>query len=101
VGPSTVKRYLQRQEQTGSLARTPIVGGVRSIRGEQEAALVAQVGAHPAATLAEHCTWWEQAYGVRLSIATMSRAIRRLGWTRKKRRWWRASATSRSGRHGG
>jgi hypothetical protein len=32
---------------------------------------------------------------VRVSVATMSRAIRRLGWTYKQRRWRPPSATRR------
>ena len=49
------------------------------------AALAAQVAATPDATLAAHCARWEAAQGVRLSVATMSRTIRRLGITLKKR----------------
>jgi transposase len=46
---------------------------------------------HPAAYLDEHCTRWETATGVRLSLSAMSRAIRKLGFTRKKGRWVPAS----------
>lgn len=95
VASSTVKRYLQQQERTGSLARRPIPGGPRKIGRGDEAALHAQVAAQPTATLAEHCARWEQVHGVRVSLATMSRALHRLGFTRKKGRWWPASATRR------
>ena len=93
VGVSSVKRYLQQQAQTGSLARRPIPGGVRRIGLEQEAALDAQVAAALEATVAEHCTRWEAEQGQQVSRSTMGRAIRRLGWTRKKGRWVRANAT--------
>jgi len=46
--------------------------------------LAAQVATHPDATLAQHCAVWDQAHGVRVSVATMSRVIRRLGITVKK-----------------
>ena len=46
--------------------------------------LVAQLQAHDDASLEEHCRLWEQSQGVRVSLSTMSRAIKRLGWTRKK-----------------
>jgi transposase len=46
--------------------------------------LQAQVAAAPDATLAQHCARWEAAQGVRVSVATMSRALRRLGITLKK-----------------
>jgi transposase len=101
VASSTVKRYLQRQAQTGSVARRPIPGGPRKIGGEQEAALRAQLVAQPSATLAEHCVTWEQTHRVHVSPATLSRAIRRLGFTRKKGRWWPASATRPRARPGG
>jgi transposase len=35
--------------------------------------------------LAEHCAWWAEHQGQRISGPTMWRAIRRVGWTRKKR----------------
>ena len=47
----------------------------------------------PDATLAEHCARWEREQGVRVSAATMSRALRRLGWPLKKSRSTPASAT--------
>ncbi|MEO7020301.1 MAG: hypothetical protein ABI234_09150 [Ktedonobacteraceae bacterium] len=40
--------------------------------------------AHRDATRDEHCHLWEETHGQRVSTATMSRAITRLGWTRKK-----------------
>src|ERR1051325_8533620 len=50
------------------------------------------------ATLEEHCRWWEQTSGVRVSHATMSRAITRdCGWTRKKSLGGRASGVRRDG----
>jgi transposase len=40
------------------------------------------------ATLERYCKLWEEKHRVRVSVATMSRAIRKkLGWTLKKRRW--------------
>ena len=35
-------------------------------------------------TLEQHCEMWEQAHGEPASRWTMSRAIKHLGWTRKK-----------------
>lgn len=100
VGVSSVKRYLAQRAQTGSLARRPIPGGPRRLRPEQEVVLLARVEAAPAATLAEHCAWWEAEQGQHVSGPTMWRAIRRLGWTRKKGRWVRASAMRRRERRG-
>ena len=36
------------------------------------------------ATLERHCELWERGHGVRVSVATMSRAVRGLGWTYKQ-----------------
>ena len=38
----------------------------------------------------EHCAWGAEHSGQQLSEATMWRAIRRLGWTHKKRHWQKA-----------
>jgi transposase len=51
----------------------------------QYPALLAQLTALPDATLEQHCDQWEREQGMRVSISTMSRAQRRIGWTRKKR----------------
>jgi hypothetical protein len=42
------------------------------------------VQATPDATLAEHCTAWEQTPGVRVSLTSMDHALARLGWPRTK-----------------
>jgi transposase len=59
--------------------RTPVIGRAR------QPALLAQVQATPDATLAEHCTVWADTTGVTVSVATMCRALQRLGWSLKKR----------------
>ena len=89
VAVTTVKRAVAQQRETGSLARRPIPGRPRAIRGEQEAVLRARLVAAPDATVLEHCAWWADQpghHGQQLSEATMWRALRRLGWTHKKRR---------------
>src|SRR5260370_7203239 len=74
VGVNTVKRYVVRQQQTGSLARHPIPGGPRRIGREQEAWLRARLEVAPDATLAEHGAWWAEHHGQVVSVATMWRA---------------------------
>jgi len=86
VGESTLKRWRRRRRQTGSAAPAPRPGRRPRIGPEAAPALVAQVRAAPDATLAEHCAAWERGRGVRVSTATMSRALRRLGWRLKKSR---------------
>lgn len=87
VGVSTVKRYRQQRRDTGSLDPRRSPGRTPTIRPEQREALWTQLVEHPTAILEEHCALWAAATGVWVSITTMSREIRRLGWTRKKGRW--------------
>src|SRR5262245_16200794 len=87
VSRATLTRYLQLRRQTGRLTPRPRHGPPPVKTAALRAALLPRLHAAPDATLAEHCTWWEQTAGVRVSTATMSRVITRdLGWTRKKRR---------------
>jgi transposase len=87
VSLATVKNYVRQLHETGSLAPKPIPGRPREIPPEQDAALAARVRAAQDATLDELRTAWGQATGVTVSAATMSRALKRLQWTRKKRLW--------------
>ena len=86
VGRATVQRYVAQRRHQGSLVPRPLPGRAAQIGPVQMAALRAQLDATPDATLAEHCDRWAADQGVRVSVATMQRAIARLRWTRKKRR---------------
>ena len=98
VAVTTVKRAVVRERETGSLERKPIPGRPRAIRGEQDTILRGRLEAAPDATVREHCAWWAEQFGPELSETTMWRAIRRLGWTHKKRHWPPVSATRRPAR---
>jgi transposase len=90
VSLSTIKRYLRRRRQGEDLEPKPSTGRKRPIlaTAEQKRALWKQLEENDEATLERHCQLWEERQGVRVSLATMSRAIReKLGWTLKKRRW--------------
>lgn len=100
VGISTVKRYVRQQQETGSLAPKPIPGRPARIGTAEHAALQAQLEAYPVLTLARHCELWEQEYGMRVSIATMSRVIRRIGWIYKGGRWIPSGPSKRVRRRG-
>jgi transposase len=75
-------------------------------RAQVEAGVLPQLQAHSDATLEQHCDLWEQTHGERVRSFPMSRAIKRLGWTRKKkslgaterneeeRATWRANAST-------
>ncbi len=95
VAVTTVKRAVVQARETGSLERKPIPGRPRAMNLEQEAILLARLEAAPDATVLEHCAWWAEHQGQQLSEATMWRAIRRLGWTYKKKHWQPVSGTRR------
>jgi transposase len=89
VSQPTIRRYLRLRRETGSVAPKPPPKRPFSIGHsvEQRRALWKQLEEHDDATLEKHCQLWERKQNVKVSISTMSRAIRRLGWTLKKRVW--------------
>ena len=89
VSQPTIRRYLRLRRETGSVVPKPPPKRPFSIGQslEQRRALWKQLEEHDDATLERHCQLWERRQGVKVSISTMSRAIRRLGWTLKKRVW--------------
>lgn len=95
VSRATIKRYLKQRRETGAVNVKPIPGRPPKKFAPLQAQLVAQLEAHPDGTLEAHCQLWEEQQGVAVSTSTMSRAIRRVGWTRKKRRWVALNATKR------
>jgi transposase len=89
VSQPTIRRYLRLRRETGSVAPKPPPKRPFSIGQslEHRRALWKQLEEHDDATLEKHCQLWERKQGDKVSISTMSRAIRRLGWTLKKRVW--------------
>jgi len=85
VAPSTVKRYARQRQATGKVAPKPIPGRRRQLTAAHEQALLAQLQADPDATLKRHRATLQRDQGLNVSITTISRAIKRLGWTRKKK----------------
>jgi transposase len=85
VSQGSITRWLRQQRTTGDLTPRVPPGRARSIPAEADAALRRQLESAPDAALATHAAQWEAEYGTPLSPWTMGRAIRRLGWSRKKR----------------
>src|SRR5215212_9129759 len=82
VSTATLTRWRRRQRETGSLAESPRSGPPAVKTVGLRSALLARLQEQPDATLEEHCRWWEQVSGIRVSHATMSRVItRQVGWT--------------------
>jgi transposase len=87
VGLATIKRYAALRREQGTLEPRPHPGRPPTIRPEQQEVLRTQVSDHPAAYLDEHCALFAATTGVQVSTSTMSRWIRKAGFTRKKGRW--------------
>lgn len=95
VSRATIKRYLKARRETGEVKAKPHPGRPPKKFAPLEEGLVAQLEKHDDATLEMHCQLWQEQHGVLVSPSTMSRAIKRVGWTRKKRHWVPLSATKR------
>src|SRR5271165_4327336 len=67
VHVNTVKRLVVQYEQTRTLHPRPHPGAQRQIAGTRETILRERLAVAPDATVREHCAWWEQTQGQRLS----------------------------------
>jgi transposase len=85
VSLGSIKRWLRLRRTSGDLTPQRPCGRATSITPDQQAHLLAQLDAAPDASLAEHAAQWNADHGTSLSPWTIGRAIRRLGWSRKKR----------------
>jgi transposase len=97
VSLAMIKRYVKQRRETGTVAPNAIPGRPPKKLGLLQVELVALLQAHDDLRLEDHCRLWEQTHWVTVSTATMSRAIKRVGWTRKKRRWQPMNAVRKSG----
>jgi transposase len=94
VSRSSIKRYAKLVEEGRPLAPKKRPGSKPKMDESATRLLEADVERRPAATLSERREFLEKVAGVGVSESTVSRMLRRLGWSRKKGRWVRASATS-------
>src|SRR5687767_3168239 len=85
ISVSSVKRYIERFERTGSVEATQQQRQQPIIHAGYKAAIDALVERLADASLEEYCEAWERESGQRVSIQTMSRTLMRFGWPRKKR----------------
>src|SRR5919199_6251983 len=94
VSRSSVKRYAKLADEGRPLAPKKRAGSKPKMDESATKLLEADVERHPAATLSERREFLQKVAGVRVSDSTLSRMLRRLGWSRKNRkkdRWVRAS----------
>jgi transposase len=101
VGISSVKRYVVTYREGSSLAPKKRPGSKPKLDEGARKLLEADLEERPTATLPQRRDFLRRACGVEVSDSTVSRVLKRLGWTRKKDRWERQNATSGSERPGG
>lgn len=97
VSLSTLKEWIKRFRETGSLEALPRGHEQPLIKAEQASAVQALADRLPDATLEQYCDAWEQETGQRVSAPTMCRALQRFDRPRKKndsRRRTRRSGSS-------
>ena len=94
VSRSSVKRYAKLAEEGRPLAPKKRPGSKPKMNESARRLLEAHLEERPAATLSERREYLRRVAGLSLSDSTVSRMVGRLGWSRKKDRWERASETS-------
>ncbi len=94
VGISSVKRYVATYREGRSLAPKKRPGSKPKLGEDARKLLEANLEEHPEVTLSQRSEFLRRVCGVSVSDSTVSRMLRRMGWSRKKDRWVRASATS-------
>ena len=94
VSPSSVKRYCKLAANEEPLA--PRKGGGRPPKSDAATArlLEEDVGRRPYAAVWERVEFLRAAGGVELSVSTVRRLLRRLGFSQKNGAWVRQNATS-------
>jgi transposase len=85
VSLGSIKRWLHLRRSSGDLTPQRPSGRTPIISADQHVQLRLQLEAAPDASLADQASSWNAGHGTTLSASTMGRAIRRLGWSRKKR----------------
>ena len=99
ISLATISRYVELRASGREIAPKPSPGRRAKILRSpaHKRALWRQLEENDTATLQEHCEMFEKERGVSVSVATMSRAVRKLGWTFEKDRWHPPSAMSTEG----
>ena len=84
VGHRTIERYVRLLQTTGSLEARITTGRHRAVNNDQLLVFEKQLENNSDLTLEQHQKLWLENQEQLLSTATISRMIKRLGWTLKK-----------------
>jgi transposase len=94
VSLSSAKRYAKAVREGRSLSPGKAPGKRPKLDEKARRLLEANVEERPFAKLSDRQEYLERVAGVRVSESTLSRALRQMGFGRKKGRWVRVSATN-------
>lgn len=94
VSLSSVKRYVKAVREGRSLSAGKAPGKRPKLDEKARRLLEADVEERPFAKLSERQEYLQKVAGVSVSESTLSRALRQMGFGRKKGRWVPVSATS-------
>ena len=94
VSLSSVKRYVGKARQGDSLSPRKHPGPRPKIDEKARRLLEADVEERPAVSLRERGRFLERVAGVSVSESTLSRILRRMGFSPKEGRWVRQRGTS-------
>jgi transposase len=94
VSLSSVKRYAKAVSEGRSLSPGKAPGKRPLLDEKARKLLEADVEERPFAKLSDRQEYLQRVAGVSVSESTLSRALRKMGFDRKKGRWVRASKTS-------
>jgi transposase len=94
VSLSSVKRYAKMADEGRPLAPKKRPGSRPKTGQDARRLLEDDLKQRPAATLSERRQFLERVCRVRVSESTVSRLLKRMGFTRKKGLWVRVSVTS-------
>lgn len=93
VNPRTVRRFLNLKRLTGNLDALVSTRRTKKLDASLETVLTEHCDAHPDDTLEQYQQHLKLKHQVHISRSSISRALQRLGRTRKKRRFTPANET--------
>ena len=94
VSRSSVKRYAKLADEGRPLTPKRRPGSKPKMDQSARRLLEADMEERPSATLSDRREYLGRVCGISVSESTVSRMLKRMGWSRKKDRWERVSATS-------
>lgn len=97
VSLPTVKRYMRTADRGASLTPKKAPGRVPKTNETTRRLLEEDIKQRPAATVADRRLFLEKAAGQSLSMSTVKRLLKRMGYSQKNGQWGRWGETSSNG----